>query len=107
LTVFILPALVRAELGRLIAASRLRHGSWLTPGFSGPSTAADSIRLRRTEIELDLLRRQRLDQRARNLPTLKAIVKAWVERRDAVGGKADRRFTSDDLAARPADPILP
>ncbi len=56
------------------------HGSWLNIA----------------EIELSALSRQCLDRRLPDTATLQAEVTAWADRRNAVGGAVDWRFTAAD-----------
>jgi hypothetical protein len=57
-----------------------KHGSWLNMA----------------EIELSVLRRQCLDRRVPDVPTLIAEVAAWEARRNADSRPIDWRFTTDD-----------
>ena len=58
-----------------------KHGSWLNMA----------------EIELSVLSQQCLDRRVPGFETLQAEVKAWQDRRDAMGGdKIDWRFSAED-----------
>jgi DDE superfamily endonuclease len=57
-----------------------KHGSWLNIA----------------EIELSVLSRQCLDRRVADFKTLEAEVAAWQDRRDAIGGKIDWRFSTED-----------
>ena len=57
-----------------------KHGSWLNMA----------------EIELSVLSRQCLDRRIPDQATLRAEVRPWQDRRHAVGGTVDWRFTTDD-----------
>lgn len=61
-----------------------KHGSWLNMA----------------EIELSVLSRQCLDRRVPDLETLQAEVRAWQERRDAMGGKIDWRFSTEDARVK-------
>ena len=58
-------------------------------------------RLNMSEIELGVLSRQCLDRRAPDSETLRSQVEAWQERRDAKGGEADWRFTTEDARIKP------
>jgi hypothetical protein len=57
-----------------------KHGSWLNMA----------------EIELGVLSRQCLDRRVPDFETLQAEVEAWQDRRDAMCGKIDWRFSTED-----------
>lgn len=57
-----------------------KHGSWLNMA----------------EIELSVLSRQCLDRRVPDFETLEAELAAWQKQRDAVGGKIEWRFTTED-----------
>lgn len=57
-----------------------KHGSWLNMA----------------EIELSVLSRQCLDRRVPDFEALRAEVQAWQDRRDAMGGKIDWRFRTED-----------
>jgi transposase len=57
-----------------------KHGSWLNMA----------------EIELSVLSRQCLDRRVPDFETLQAEVRAWQDQRDAIGGKIDWRFNTED-----------
>jgi transposase len=57
-----------------------KHGSWLNMA----------------EIELSVLSRQCLDRRVPDFETLQAQVEAWQDRRDAMGGEIDWRFSTED-----------
>ncbi len=57
-----------------------KHGSWLNMA----------------EIELSVLRRQCLDRRVPDVPTLIAEVAAWEARRNADSRPSEWRFTTDD-----------
>ncbi len=61
-----------------------KHGSWLNMA----------------EIELSVLSRQCLDRRVPDFETLEAEAVAWQERRDAIGGKIDWRFTTEDARVK-------
>jgi transposase len=61
-----------------------KHGSWLNMA----------------EIELSVLSRQCLARRVPDFETLQAEVEAWRDRRDAIGGKIDWRFSTEDARAK-------
>ena len=72
------------EAHRLAAKLELhytpKHGSWLNMA----------------EIELGALRRQCLERRIPDYPTLTSEVAAWEGRRNAIGGTVNWRFTTSD-----------
>jgi hypothetical protein len=52
------------------------------------------------EIELSVLSRQCLDRRVPDFEALRAEVEAWQDRGDAMGGKIDWRFSTEDARVK-------
>jgi hypothetical protein len=61
------------------------------------------------EIEASVPARQCLDRRIPDRATLEPEVAAWERRRDALGGRVDWRFTTQDARIKPRrlSPIVP
>src|SRR6188508_1459774 len=74
------PAEAKRLADRLEIHHTPKHGSWLNIA----------------EIELSVLARQCLDRRIPDKAALTVEVAAWQDRRNAVGGTVDWRFTTDD-----------
>ena len=86
------PAEAKRLADRLEIHYTPKHGSWLNIA----------------EIELSALSRQCLDRRIPDTAPLQAEVTAWADRRNAVGGAVDWRFTAADarITLKRLDPTI-
>ncbi len=70
--------------GKLEIVYTPKHGSWLNMA----------------EIELNILSRQCLNRRIRDLATMKSEIEVWESQRNAVEGKMDWQFTTEDAQVK-------
>ena len=75
---------------------RPRPSGWRTSKLEIHHTPKHGSWLNIAEIELSALSRQCLDRRIPDTAPLQAEVTAWADRRNALGGAVDWRFTAAD-----------